>query len=84
CKTGDIIESKTRRKRVFYRCSNNTQENKTCEFISWEMPVMKECKQCKNSYLVKKSSKRKGDYLLCPNCKEEYYLEEQEQSAVAV
>ncbi len=84
CNTGDIIESKTRRKRVFFRCSNNTQENKTCEFISWEMPVMKECKQCKNGYLVKKSSKRKGNYLLCPNCKEEYYLEEQETTAMAV
>ncbi|MBW7889016.1 MAG: type I DNA topoisomerase [Bacteroidetes bacterium] len=84
CKTGDIIESKTRRKRIFYRCSNNTTENKTCEFISWDMPVEKECKNCKNPYLIKKSSKRKGDYLLCPNCKEEYYLEESESQAVAV
>lgn len=84
CKTGDIIESKTRRKRIFYRCSNNTTENKTCEFISWDMPVEKECKNCKNPYLVKKSSKRKGDYLLCPSCKEEYYLEESESPAVAV
>lgn len=84
CKEGDIIESKTRRKRVYYRCSNASGDNKTCDFISWEMPVMQTCKQCGNNYLLKKSSKRKGDYLLCPNCKEEYYVEEQESHAIAV
>ncbi len=84
CKDGDIIESKTRRKRIYYRCSNASGENKTCDFISWEMPVMKECKHCGNNYLIKKSTKRKGDYLLCPSCKEEYYLDEQEAQAVAV
>jgi DNA topoisomerase-1 len=84
CKDGDIVESKTRKKRVYYRCSNASGENKTCDFISWEMPVMKECKQCGNNYLIKKSTKRKGDYLLCPSCKEEYYLDEQEAKAVAV
>ncbi|MDD8017037.1 MAG: type I DNA topoisomerase, partial [Bacteroidota bacterium] len=84
CKDGDIIESKTRRKRAYFRCSNASGENKTCDFISWEMPVMKPCKHCGNSYLTKKSTKRKGDYLLCPNCKEEYYLDEQEAAAIAV
>ena len=84
CKTGDIIESKTRRKRIFYRCSNASGDDKTCDFISWEMPIMKECKKCGNNYLTKKSTKRKGDYLLCPNCKEEYYLDEEELHAVAV
>ncbi|MEW5798786.1 MAG: type I DNA topoisomerase [Bacteroidota bacterium] len=83
CKDGDIIESKTRRKRVYFRCSNASGENKTCDFISWEMPVMKECKNCGNNYLLKKSSKRKGDYMVCPSCKEEYYLEE-ETHAIAV
>lgn len=84
CKDGDIIESKTRRKRVYFRCSNASGDNKTCDFISWEMPVMKECKNCGNNYLLKKSTKRKGDFLLCPNCKEEYYLDEQESHAIAV
>jgi len=105
CKDGDIIESKTRRKRIFYRCSNNTtkyksseMENKengeaistvdakgsTCDFISWDMPVLQACKNCGNNYLLKKTSKRKGDYLLCPSCKEEYYLDEQESRAIAV
>lgn len=84
CKDGDIIESKTRRKRVFFRCSNASGENKTCDFISWEMPVMQACKKCGNNYLLKKSSKRKGDFLVCPNCKEEYYLDDQDARSIAV
>ena len=106
CKDGDIIESKTRRKRIFYRCSNNTTKYKSselendngsesvsaskaskpslCDFISWDMPVMQTCRHCGNNYLLKKTSKRKGEYLLCPSCKEEYYLDEQESHAIAV
>ncbi len=84
CKDGDIIQSKTRRKRAYFRCSNASGDNKTCDFISWEMPVMQTCKNCGNNYLIKKSTKRKGDYLLCPSCKEEYYLDEQESRAIAV
>ncbi len=75
CKDGDIIERKTKRKRFYYRCSNNVEENGTCDFISWDKPVLEPCKQCKNPYLIQKTSKRKGDYLLCPECKEEYYAE---------
>jgi DNA topoisomerase I len=77
CKDGDIIERKTRRRRFYYRCSNNTEENGTCDFISWDKPVLQPCTQCGNPYLVQKSSKRKGDYLLCPECKEEIYTETQ-------
>jgi DNA topoisomerase-1 len=84
CADGEIVQSKTRKKRIFFRCSNATGDNKTCDFISWEMPVMQPCKNCGNNYLTKKSTKRKGDYLLCPNCKEEYYLDEQEAQAIAV
>jgi len=57
---------------------------KTCDFISWEMPVMQPCKHCGNNYLTKKSTKRKGDYLLCPNCKEEYYFDRAGAKAIAV
>jgi DNA topoisomerase I len=77
CKEGDIIERKTKRRRFYYRCSNNTEENGTCDFISWDKPVMQPCTHCSSAYLVQKSTKRKGDYLLCPECKEEYYTETQ-------
>ncbi len=84
CADGEIVQSKTRKRRIFFRCTNATGDNKTCDFISWEMPVMQPCKNCGNAYLTKKSTKRKGDYLLCPSCKEEYYLDEQEAQAIAV
>ncbi|HTY10629.1 MAG TPA: type I DNA topoisomerase [Bacteroidota bacterium] len=77
CKEGDVIERKTKRKRNFYGCSRYPD----CDFVSWDKPIMQECEHCKNPYLVQKSSKKKGDYLLCPNCKEEFIREE---TAIAV
>ncbi len=77
CKDGDVIERKTKRKRTFYGCSNYPN----CDFVSWDKPVLQECENCKNPYLVQKTSKKKGDYLLCPECKEEYV---QEATAIAV
>jgi DNA topoisomerase-1 len=77
CKDGDVIERKTKRKRSFYGCSRYPE----CDFVSWDKPVIQECEHCKNPYLVQKSSKKKGEYLMCPNCKEEFVREE---TAIAV
>ena len=77
CKEGDVIERKTKRKRSFYGCSRYPD----CDFVSWDKPVIQECEHCKNPYLVQKTSKKKGEYLLCPNCKEEFVREE---TAIAV
>ncbi len=77
CKDGDVIERKTKRKRNFYGCSNYPN----CDFVSWDKPVLQECENCKNPYLVQKTSKKKGDYLQCPECKEEYMPE---ATAIAV
>jgi len=77
CKDGDVIERKTKRKRNFYGCSRYPD----CDFVSWDKPVIQECENCKNPYLVQKSSKKKGEYLFCPNCKEEFVREE---TAIAV
>ena len=77
CKDGDVIERKTKRKRIFYGCSRYPE----CDFVSWDKPVIQECEHCKNPYLVQKSSKKKGEYLMCPNCKEEFVREE---TAIAV
>jgi DNA topoisomerase I len=77
CKDGDVIERRTKRKRIFYGCSRYPE----CDFVSWDKPVLQECESCKNPYLVQKSSKKKGDYLLCPVCKVEFAREE---TAIAV
>ncbi len=75
CTDGEIIEGKTKRKTMYYRCSNNRAEDGTCDFIAWNKPVLQPCPSCKNNYMLKKYSKRKGDYLVCPECKEEVLVE---------
>ena len=67
CKQGDIIERKTKRKRVFYGCSRYPD----CDFASWEKPVDRQCDVCGSPYMVAKYSQSRGDYLLCPSCKAE-------------
>ena len=72
CKDGDIIERKTKRKRIFYGCSRYPE----CNFASWEKPVDRACDTCGNPYLVLKYSAHRGEYLKCPSCKAEIIKEE--------
>ncbi|TAK52813.1 MAG: type I DNA topoisomerase [Bacteroidetes bacterium] len=67
CGTGDVIERKTKRKRSFYGCSRYPD----CDFASWDKPVNEPCSTCGASYMVSKYSAKRGEYLLCPNCKAE-------------
>jgi DNA topoisomerase-1 len=67
--TGDVVEKKSKRGNVFYGCSNYPD----CTFASWDKPVEKKCPSCGADFLVEKSTKKKGTYLLCisKNCKYE-------------
>lgn len=55
--TGEIVQQKSKRGKMFYACSN-----KECGFISWTKPVTKACPDCGAAFLVKKGSR-----LECPN-----------------
>ncbi len=78
CKEGDLIERKTKKRaRVFYGCSRYPN----CDFASWDKPVNEVCTHCGNSYLVAKFSQAKGEYLKCPECKQEFVREEVAASA---
>jgi len=77
CKTGDVIERKTKRKRVFYGCSRYPD----CDFASWDKPVAQACDTCGSPYLVLKYTQSRGEYLLCPSCKAEIEREEVQQAA---
>ena len=69
CREGEIVERKTQKSRKrFFGCSRYPD----CDFISNFKPVDKKCEECGNEYLVEKSSKKKGEYLECPNCKHQY------------
>lgn len=73
CSEGELVSRRTRRKRVFYGCSRYPN----CDFASWDKPVNKSCLNCGNAFLVEKYSEKKGAYLKCPQCKEEYVKEEE-------
>lgn len=72
CETGDVIERKTKRKRMFYGCSRYPD----CDFASWEKPVSQKCDTCGSPWMVAKYSQKRGEYLKCPACKAEIMKEE--------
>ncbi|MFP4013959.1 MAG: type I DNA topoisomerase [Chitinispirillaceae bacterium] len=67
---GVIVERKTKRGKVFFGCSKYPK----CTFASWDRPVDKKCDACGYPILVHKDTKRKGSYLRCPSCKNEFPL----------
>ncbi|MCF7836083.1 MAG: type I DNA topoisomerase [Candidatus Marinimicrobia bacterium] len=44
CKTGDVIQRKTKRKRVFFGCSAWPD----CEFATWQKPTGELCPECQS------------------------------------
>jgi DNA topoisomerase-1 len=64
---GRVVEKVTRRGKVFYGCSKYPD----CDWASWDKPVATQCPACENDYVVQKTSKTRGSYLKCPECKEE-------------
>jgi DNA topoisomerase-1 len=77
CLDGDVIERKTKRKRVFYGCSRYPD----CDFASWDKPVSHQCDTCGNAYMVIKFAQSRGEYLVCPSCKAEVAREVIQQAA---
>ena len=61
CKQGEILERKSKKNRIFYGCSRYPD----CDFVSWDMPVGRNCPK-DGHYLVYKKS-RKGRQVVCPN-----------------
>jgi DNA topoisomerase I len=68
CKTGEVVERTTKTKRTFYGCTRYPD----CDFTSWDRPVPHVCPSCKNPYLLAKYTQKKGEFLKCPSCKEEF------------
>ena len=64
---GDLVERRTRKKRVFYGCSNYP----TCQFVSWKRPLPQPCPAC-GGLLVVNNKKR----ALCLQCGEQVALDQ--------
>jgi DNA topoisomerase-1 len=77
CKVGELIERKTKRKRLFYGCSKYP----ACDFASWDKPSDQPCSTCGAPFMVIKYSQKRGEYLKCPSCKAE--VEKEEVTAAA-
>ncbi|MEA3287124.1 MAG: type I DNA topoisomerase [Candidatus Marinimicrobia bacterium] len=75
CK-GEISPRRSKRGRTFYGCTKYPD----CDFVSWDPPIAHVCPACQNPYMVVKSTKKKGDYALCPKCKHEISVSDIEDS----
>lgn len=60
---GDVIIKTTKKKRIFYGCSNYPN----CDFVSWNEPVNERCPQCGN-ILYKKNGKKGTIYCAEEGC----------------
>ncbi len=62
CKEGQIVERKSKTKRVFFGCNRYPD----CDFVSWDKPINRPCPKC-NEMLVEKKLK-KGIQIQCVAC----------------
>ncbi len=60
---GLLVERKSRRGKIFYGCNRYPK----CKFALWDKPVPKACPQCKEPFLIMKSTKKDGEFLSCRN-----------------
>ncbi|MGE8204094.1 type I DNA topoisomerase [Heyndrickxia sp. NPDC080065] len=62
CNMGNIIERKSKKKRIFFGCDRYPE----CDFLSWDKPIERKCPKC-DQLLVEKKLK-KGVQVQCTNC----------------
>ena len=70
---GEVIERKTKTRKIFYGCENYSKNSDGCSFLSWDKPTDKKCDKC-SSMLMEHIDKarRKKLYCInqdCSNCK---------------
>jgi DNA topoisomerase I len=65
--SGDIVERKTRKGRIFYGCANYPE----CDFTSWKLPLPTPCPECKGLLVV--ANKK---FAQCIECEEQVSLDD--------
>ena len=69
CGTGDIVEKKTKRNRIFYGCTNyKNGDPDSCDFTSWNRPIPQPCPNCGGLLTMKGRETAK-----CIKCENEYF-----------
>ncbi|MFT9847870.1 type I DNA topoisomerase [Aneurinibacillus sp. REN35] len=65
CETGEIVERKSKKNRLFYGCNNYPE----CDFVSWDKPLPRTCPKCGKMLVEKKGKgKNKGPTVHCSEC----------------
>ncbi len=62
CGTGELVEKRSRFGKTFFSCSTYPK----CSYAVWGEPVQRPCPRCAWPVLYKKTTKRRGDELVCP------------------
>ncbi len=70
CGQGEVVQRKSRRKKVFYGCSTYPD----CKFALWYRPIAQPCPTCGARYLLERSTKKSGLIHYC-NSSECHYQE---------
>jgi DNA topoisomerase-1 len=63
--TGTLVEKRSGRGKMFFGCSRYPD----CKFATWYRPLVQKCEKCGFPLLEQRISKKKGEYLQCPQCK---------------
>lgn len=62
CEKGNIVERKSKKRRVFYGCDRYPE----CDFVSWDKPTERKCPKCGELLLEKRL--KKGVQVQCSKC----------------
>lgn len=62
CDKGQIVERKSKKRRIFFGCS----EYPNCDFLSWDKPINRPCPKCSNMLVEKKA--KKETTVQCVSC----------------
>jgi len=64
CGEGSVGEKRTRRGKPFWGCTRYPE----CDWSVWDQPVARACDVCEATFLVRKSTRKQGDFLKCIKC----------------
>ena len=68
CGEGDVGEKRTRKGKPFWGCTRYPE----CDWSTWDEPLPIACPRGDSPFVVKKSTKAKGEFIRCPTCFTEY------------
>jgi DNA topoisomerase I len=77
CGEGEVGEKRTRRGKPFWGCTRYPD----CDWSIWDRPVPMPCPTCDAPFVIAKSSKARGEFYKCQECKSEMAPETVESKA---